>query len=648
MLHVLASLVFASAWPAAAPAFDKLLLKDGRLIEGKIVPGESPDVVVLQIRGAEVPVPSAMIEKSWVEDLEGYVPQTKQEEDYLKKGFVLFEGNWMSRKRREDELKKRADADKKFIEDAKKRQDWRNHVTRETKHFTIHSNLEDEWIDTYETLLEAYYKNFNDFWGIKLTPGEKKGKPEVSLYRNLSDFYRVTGVPYGVLGFFMPPTFELHLAHHPDDPEYGIDVLFHEGNHLLTQMMAPKVFYPSWMNEGMAEYYGSIEVDEQGGFHVGRQQDGRIVAMNFAEANGKGRQLRDVLLTEKQAFDALDYSYAWSFVHFLMQSPEYAKPFQGFFGNFATNRDVKFTNQAFGGEYQGATMAIADLPSVVTALEKRLGKSLEQLDREWRAWMPQAYGEMRPQAYYDAARIELNLAGDEGPDVAKAAAFYQKAIDLGLQSAKCFRDYAELLRKGGVREARGTTVGFKPDPEKAWEMVQRAIALDPVDPRVYCEAAGILIMDSPIQDLDRAADLAATALAIAGSRDIGTKLLHDELMSLIEPAREKARKRAEEAAALAKLDRRIWFVMPFYYEGQPVPEQIKDLSTADLRELIRSGVVKANDSVFQSFYLTDAETGEPIPGENPWDKAWVALKDVPDFSEDLAAAAPAAENAEPR
>ena len=36
------------------------------------------------------------IDKTFVEDLDNYVPKDKKEEQYLKKGWVLFEGRWMA------------------------------------------------------------------------------------------------------------------------------------------------------------------------------------------------------------------------------------------------------------------------------------------------------------------------------------------------------------------------------------------------------------------------------------------------------------------------------------------------------------------------------------------------------------------------
>ncbi|MHC5211589.1 MAG: DUF1570 domain-containing protein [Planctomycetota bacterium] len=622
---------------ATATAFDKVLLKDGRQVEGTILESDDPDYVRLEIKGTEIPIPLTMIDKTYVENLEGYVAKNKQEEEWLKKGYVLFEGSWMSSKRRDDELRKRADADKAYIKEARLLQDWRNAIKHETRHFEITSNLDQETIDLYADRLERYYKNFVDFWGITLSPGEIKGKPKIFLYRTPNDFHSVTGVARNIGGFFSPVNVELHLPHKLDDPEEALDVLFHEGNHLLTFMIEPTFRYPIWMNEGMAEYYGTADIDEKGNFIVGGQQDGRIVLMRKEQKDGNFRRLRDVLTTEQGQFNAYDYAYAWSFVHFLMQSDEYGKTFRGFFGNIANNRDVKVEKiNAYG--YDRAAIAMTDLDNVVEAFEKRMGKSLEELEEEWLEFFAQGYTELRPEAYYDAARIEFYDPKKDGSHVTNAVAFYEKAVELGIQNPRCYRDYAELLRKGGMVEAKDEATPLEPDQERAWELIQKAIELDPVQPYNYTEAAGILIMDGPLQDLDRAAALAETALALSGKRDFGARAQYEELMALIEPAREKARERAELEAALAESDRRTWHVAFYFVQGETPPDNIEDLSTFELLELIKLGKVTGRDYVFQTWQEPDPETGEAVPGENPWDLEWIAVADVPEFADALAEA----------
>lgn len=630
------SLIPLLAAPLFLPAtFDRLLLKDGRAIECRIVDEDDPIYLRIEIRGTEIPVRRDLIEKTFVEDLENYVPQTKKEEDYLKKGWVLFEGRWMSKHRRDGELKKRADADKAAIAEARRQQDWRNARKSETRHFVFRTNCTQEIADEYINWLEAYYKFFTEDWGIKLSPGELRGKMQFFLYRDLNDFHRVTSTGGGLRGYFNFVSHELHLYHDHLDPDFTRGVLFHEGNHLLTYLIETSFKYPIWLAEGMAEYYGTAEVDEDGEFHVGGLQYGRMVTLSTDENADRVIPLREVLLLEQPGFTGRHYAVAWSFVHFLMESPDYVKSFKGFFANLPENRDVTITNESF---VKGTTIKLATLDSVLVALEKRLGKSIEQLEDEWRNWTKQSYGALTGIAYYRAARLALFNEEEDGSHVEVAFENFEKAAAMDIQLPECYRAYAELLRHGGVREVYAVYITRPENPVLAWDMIEKAIDLAPLNPLNYTEAAGILILDGPIQDLSRAADFASTAVAIAGSRNYTVKSLHDDLMALIEPAREKARIRAELAEELAASDRRNWLVALAYTEGDPVPDTIEDLTTQDLRDLIRAGSITGEDHVFQTWHDNDPETDEAIPGENLWDKEWVVIQDVPVFAKALAAA----------
>jgi hypothetical protein len=635
MLALLLSLALAASTGSAA-CFDKLLLVDGRMIEGTILPSSDKGYVRLKIREVEVPVRADLISKTFVENLEGYIPKNKQEEDYLKKGWVLFENSWMSKDRREGELKKRAAADKAAIDEARRLQDWKNAVTIETRHFIVKSNCTEEVREEYTDKLEAYYTYFTEDWGITLSPGEVKGKMKFFLYRDRNDFHNVSRAPRGVGGFFSFPDKELQLYDDQQDRQLTLATLFHEGNHLLTYLIDTAFHYPIWLNEGMAEYYGTTQIDAKGKFHVGGLQYERIVSLRTDKAAGKFMSLREVLTTEQPEFRARHYAVAWSFVHFMMESPKYGKQFRTFFANLARNPDLKIENKSYSN-VKGA-LKETSLENVAVALEKRFGKSIEELEAEWLQHIEQAYGELTPEAWYLAARLALINPQEDGSHVKTAFESYEKAIAGNIPNADCFRAFAEMLRKGGVEERSELVKLQPPDQVRAWECIQKAIDLDPIEPLSYTEAAGILVMDGELQDLDRAVMLVDIAMALAGGRNPEIRAQRNELLALIEPAREARRARAEREAAEAAEDRRNWFVAFFYVENQAQPPNLENLTTAELRRLIRDGKVRGVDHVFQSWKDEDPDTGELVVGGNPWDSEWVDVKDVPLFAKELAAA----------
>jgi tetratricopeptide (TPR) repeat protein len=620
----------------AAPV-DRVLLKDGRLIQGKLIESDDPDSIMLQLAGVEIPIRNDLIDKTFVEDLEGYVPKNDKERTYLKKGWVLFEDRWMSRTRRETELNRRKKADKKAIDDARDRQKWKNAKAFETTHFEIKSNCPKEVLDDYTERIENYYKNFVGHWNIKVAPSLRRKKMKFFLYRNYSDFRSITRTRPGVQGFFNWVLGELHLYHKNAEPEYSVSVLYHEGNHLLTHLIDPHFRYPTWMNEGMAEYYGSANIDENGDFAVGELQYGRIATLRTDQAKGKLLALEDIVLIPQSAYGGRQYAYGWSFVHFLMDTEAYSSTFRKFFAGLPTNRDIDVENIStrtmISGKEYSIVLADPDLASVLSALEKKLGKSLPELEEEWKEYMEQSYGELTGSAYYTAARLAIGFGELTDEGLADAFDYYQKAVDLGVTLPDCYSNYAELLRKGGTNELQIR----EPDPELAWEMIQKAIEADPINPFNYTEASGILILDGPVQDLDLALAMTDTALALGG-KNWALRNLVDDLLALIEPAREKAAERAEEAARFAELDQREWVVQPAHIDGEEEPEQMAGLSSEDLRELIAAGTIDGEDWVFQTFRMADPDTGELEEPSEPWDKAWVALKDVPDFADDLKAA----------
>ena len=56
---------------STALPFDKVLLHDGRLIEGKILQEESDeDTVFVRLPGADIPIRSDLVDRTYIEDLE--------------------------------------------------------------------------------------------------------------------------------------------------------------------------------------------------------------------------------------------------------------------------------------------------------------------------------------------------------------------------------------------------------------------------------------------------------------------------------------------------------------------------------------------------------------------------------------------------
>ncbi len=630
---IVATTVLASALIAAEG--DRVLLTDGRQIEGKLL-AETDDQVTLEINGVEIPIRRSLIDEVYPAITDDYEPKNDKERKYLERGFVLFEGSWMSKSRYEKALEKRRKAEEEELAALKKEQQWRHRKKFETRYFAIESNFPQDLLDEWVMLLETYYKYFREYWGIKISPKVAKNKMQVFLYRTPGDFYRVTGMRRGVLGFFNSGTGELHIFFDKRDPYLSQTVLFHEFNHLVTYLIGPDFLYPIWMNEGMAEYYGTADVDERGKFIVGAQQDGRLVTIFKDKAEDRLVRIPDLMLTERDSFGAREYAYAWSFCHFLMEHEDYQKPFRAFFGNLPNNGELSTTKIPYDSGRD--TRDMCDLYDVFQAFEKRMGEDVDELEAEWLQWIEQAYTELNPRAYYSAAQRELWEPKEDGSHIVKAVEYFEKAIELDVDDPECYRQYAELLRKGGVRENSYSAEVIDEDPARAYELIKRAIELDPLNPFYYLEAGGILIMESDLLDPEAAYAMAETGKAL-GPKNTQVEEVYEELIQVIEEGRDMIRRKAERAAEIAASDERIWFVVPHYFEGEEPPERIEDLSTEDLKALIAAGTVDGLDWVFQASRPVDEETGELIAGTEPWELDYVPLADIPEFAADLEAAA---------
>jgi hypothetical protein len=104
------------------------------------------------------------------------------------------------------------------------------------------------------------------------------------------------------------------------------DTIVHEGFHQLVSLYAPQL--PAWLDEGLAEYFGSTEEKKDGGLEVGvvkktnPDEDTRYETITAALKDGTAPALRDFLALSDEEFHGDDedrnYGQAWSVAHFLV------------------------------------------------------------------------------------------------------------------------------------------------------------------------------------------------------------------------------------------------------------------------------------------------------------------------------------------
>jgi tetratricopeptide (TPR) repeat protein len=418
---------------AALVLGDILQLKDGRVIEGPPIKKDGA-VYRIAFQNGEVVVPEGLVRDA-----------------------ATSEGKPQD-----------LEARRKRLEEAKSRLEWRNRWKTESRHFKFEYTIPPEIFESYKNLLETYYDVFTKKWGIAAPA--KVGKLLVCIYHDEDTFHQVSGAPQGVLGYFrFVEPLELHVFYDRRDPEFAVDVLFHEGNHFLTQLIDLKFNYPPWVNESLAEYYGASTWDPKTKkMALGNVQEGRLVVLWDAIAGQEMQGLED-LIREPQ-FNAIHYAWGWSFVHFLMENPKYSKKFQSYYLALAKGSGVK---RVMGGPMNSFREVPTD--DQIALLKSTLGvRDLKALEVEWHDYVKNKLKLQTGRGYEEAAQWARRWGMSK-----KAAKYFKQAVEAGSANPVTYDEYAELLERDGKEK-------------EAIPLLEKAIELDPLFAQAYLRLGRLL------------------------------------------------------------------------------------------------------------------------------------------------------------
>lgn len=442
---------------------DTLVLKDGRFLEDKSVQRLEGFYKVTFDHGV-ISIPEEMVEEHFRLDSSGeFVPSNPKEEEMARKGMVPWRGRWVTVSRR-----KRLEADalekkRKSIEQQKARRKWRSHATVNSKRFVFHHTLPDEIFEEFQDLFETYFAFFVKYWGVR--PKASFGRPVVNIYHDQEYFEQVSGAPSGVVGYYSPVDRELHFFYDRERSHFTVDVMFHEGNHLLCHMIDEKFRYPWWIGEGMAEYFGASQWDpEKREMTVGHLQSARLAVLNDRIEEGHWQSLSEMIRASRMG--AVEYAWAWSFCHFLLSNPRYEKGFKKFF--LALARSSAISKQDLGGwkRVRGDDQ--------IEALCKflRVAK-IETLEREWYEYIKANLTTTNADLNYADAGWIMMIYGERK----KARLLFKKAIDRGSTSAVVHYGYGRLQydrsrTKTALKYAENA-LKYDPLHARAWALAGR-------------------------------------------------------------------------------------------------------------------------------------------------------------------------------
>ena len=414
-----AFVVLLLAVPAAA---DRVLTKDGRVLHPKKARAEGTGYRLVFENGEIVVADKSVVASVEIEgDMSEYVPQNDDEREKLAQGYVKYKGKWLSKPAYEGELRREFEASRKRTEDLAAHSDWTHAWTKETRHFVVRSNTSPELLDYYCELLEAYYSLMDERIGINPSPTMRRTKLDVNIYKSRAEFRELSdfgegGMPAGVIGFFSPMGKSLNFFHDYEDPDRTTWVGLHECTHLLTFLIDQQYRPQIWVNEGVADYFGSSKVtrDAKGKITItpGELQTDRVLTVQQAiaatrgegpatggaeagEEGGAGKSpkkkregrksttLEELFLMPRDKFDGFEYAHAWSFVYFLnnYEGGKYAKSFAKFFkGLYSLEKPLKVDTT--GG---GKSVRPEDIRAYLLS---KLGlKGTEELEKQWKDYV---------------------------------------------------------------------------------------------------------------------------------------------------------------------------------------------------------------------------------------------------------------------
>ncbi len=485
----LASVALCCAIVAHSEGTDVLCLKDGRILEGLSMSRDEGGVTIAYENG-DVSVPESLILEALIEGEADFVPRTDEEREKYEKGLVPFEGKWVSVRKRNDRIRKRLKHVREDIENMRAHREWANRRRDETPNFNFEYTVPKNIFESYRDQMEAYFELFKKDWKVKNS--SKIGKLTVAFYGSPKEWKRTSGARGGVIGYFKYfPDFELNIFYDRLDPALTEDVMYHEANHYLQQLVDVGFKYPHWPGEALAEYYGASDWDpERKKLTTGLIQEGRLIQIQRDIAGGKRWGIRELLL-DRRAF--AHYSWGWSLVHFLMNDKRYERRFRKFFLGLAKDGGVKRSSTGSAG------LRTVEPEELLSAFMKYLGvkhdQALDEMQKEWHAYIDDQLDFVTPRglekAADDAKRSNRPL---------RARRLYEEAVAAGSKNAMTYHRYAELLY----------IEGEKGEAIKRW---RQAIELDPLTGTFYYRM-GSAIADMGQEKADEGERLMALGLEI--------------------------------------------------------------------------------------------------------------------------------------
>lgn len=441
----------------AASSQDWVALKDGTVIQCEVAKEEDL-AVYLKFKNGTIRVGREHIALLAREKANEFVPATDFEKEQAEKGRVPFEGDWVSARKRDQIMAKRYKAIKEKIDEIEKHQSWHHAYEIETRTAVIRSNAPRETVDFYEERWNAFSDYFLKNWKIKYRAGKKRKKALICIYKSEKDYQDIAQPPPNARGFFQPGTEELHTYHDRSNVQESLEVLFHEGTHLLEHYIEPGFRYPTWLSEGMAEYISACTYDGKE-FIPGGLQDDRLIPLVQVLEGGSLMTVEEMINLPQLSFlERGGYPPAWAFVHLMLEDKRNAKKFMDFYLGLGRGK---------AKQDQEGPWKVVQVDALRDCFKKSFKKDIYSFQEEWHDHIRKLASELNARCYHFKGMIRLNSG-----DPAGARKDLQTAIDMGIDLPHCYYVMGMAALRSG-------------DVQAAVNAIEQAIEKDPLNGSFY-------------------------------------------------------------------------------------------------------------------------------------------------------------------
>ncbi len=447
---------------------DVLCLADGRIVDGKELE-RAEGGVTIHFEAGDVFVSDDLILDCIIEgEVESYQPRDEREREKLEKGYVRYEGRWVTARAREKALAKRLEERRTYAESLEEHSLWRNRLEQRTKHFEFEYTVPQHIFADYRDRMEAYFTAFMKDWKVK--PPRKNPRLKVCFYGDAEAFHQVSGAGSYTLGYFrFVDPMELDIYYDRLDPQGTEEVMFHEANHYLQKLLDLDFSMPHFPGESLAEYYGSSAWDpEKSKLTIGVVLEGRLTEVQTNIAAGEMIGLRELIVEREYEH----YTWGWTLVHFLMNDKRYEKKLRKFITALPGAKDIERPPP----DYRGLRTVVP--AEVWNAFQKYLGltsdEDVAQLEREWHDYIQNTLEVESVHGHEQAGLAALRRGRP-----LRAKRLLGEAIAKGSTNGLCFYRYGCLL-------------AGDQDWDAAVENIERALELDPLNADYYAGLSGTL------------------------------------------------------------------------------------------------------------------------------------------------------------